>query len=87
MKTSIVSALRGNRGKHILIILSPRKGDWSMEWDPNDSGSVAVAEKEFGSAIKSGRAGYKTKGDVATVTREFDPLADVIVAAPMINGG
>ncbi len=85
-RKSIVAALKSESGKHVLRVLTVKDGDYSVEWDPSDSGSVAVAEREFKKAVKN-RDAYMSKGGVDTLTREFDPQAEAIVVAPRINGG
>ena len=86
-RRSVVSALRGETDKHILRILDIEAGDYEFEWTPDDSGAVAVAEREFDDAMEKGMAGYQTKDEVDTLTKTFDPEAQTIVVAPRINGG
>ena len=85
-RRSIVSAL-GRSGTHTLRILSLDHGDEEFSWDPSNSRSVAVAEREFNVAVKKGMQGYQSKGDVDELTATFDPQADTIVVAPRVNGG
>jgi hypothetical protein len=86
-RRSIVSALRGETDKHILRILDVKAGDLTFEWEPDDGGGVALAEREFDAAKEKGLDAYATTGEASTIIKEFDPEADTIVMAPRINGG
>lgn len=88
MRSSIVTALQLVPGKRVLRILDRNEGDRSFEWDPDDGGAVAVAEREFDDAIGNGMTGFGVKaGKETAVIKEFDPEADVIVVAPQYVGG
>lgn len=88
MKQSVCKALRSLHGQHVLRILHVTKGDYELTWDPNDSGSVALAEKEFDTAKEQGLRGFESGADGALAgVQEFNPQADVVVMAPQINGG
>jgi len=88
MKQSVCKALVALHGQHVLRILHVTKGDYELTWDPSDTGSVAVAEKEFDDAKSQGLRGFESgaDGELAGV-KEFNPQADVVVMAPQINGG
>lgn len=88
MKQSVCKALVALHGQHVLRILHVTEGDYELTWDPNDSGSVAVAEKEFKEAKAHGLRGFESGADGALAgVQEFNPQADVVVMAPQINGG
>ena len=75
--------------KHTMSILSVALGDQEFSWDPDDAGSVAVAEREFDIARKNGMTGVSVgaDGQGSEVISKFDPEADAIVVAPQIIGG
>ena len=86
-RKSIVTALAVEEGKHVMRILDIKKGDYEITWSPDDSGSVAVAEREFEGAKSRGLDAYQSKEGVDTLAARFDPEADAVVLAPRINGG
>ena len=86
-RKSIVAALGGEEGQHTLRILSLDEGDYELNWTPGDTGGVALAEREFDTAVKRGMQGYQSKAGVDELTKTFDPEADTIVVAPRVNGG
>ncbi len=72
-----------------MSILSQSLGDREVTWNPEDEGSVAVAEKEFDKAVSTGMFGMSVGPDGvgAEQITKFDPTAEAIVVAPQIQGG
>lgn len=75
--------------KHTMSILTIDDGDREVTWNPDDSGSVAIAEKEFSVARANGLTGVSVgeDGQGSEVIRTFEPDAHAIVMAPQIIGG
>lgn len=71
-------------------VMTPKDGDNSVQWDPEDADSVKAAKDEFDKLMADGHKMYKTK---ATTTRtgdpvdEFDPTVGEYVAVPAMAGG
>ncbi len=74
---------------YTLSILTVADGHNEMTWDPDDAGSVAVAERKFDEAIIDGGAGVSvgSDGQGSEAIGDFDPNADAIVVHPQIQGG
>lgn len=81
--------LAENFAPHTLSILTVADGHREVSWDPDDGGSVAVAEKEFDDALAAGGAGVSVgrDGQGSEATSAFDPNAEALVVHPQITGG
>ena len=74
----------------IMNMLADR-GDWKLEWDPENSLEVDQMRKTFDhnvkdkgfAAFKQDKRGRKTRHQI----HEFDPRAERIVLVPPISGG
>ena len=74
---------------YTMSILSKELGDREITWNPEDGGSVAVAEREFDNALGNGMFGMSVgaEGVGSEVITKFEPTAEAIVVAPQIQGG
>ena len=74
---------------YTMSILSTELGDREFTWNPEDEGSVAVAEREFSKARENGMFAMSVgvEGVGSELITEFDPTAEAIVVAPQIQGG
>lgn len=86
-----VSALRMAEKfpKWTLCVLSVGHGHEEFTWDPSDSGSVALAEREFNSAKGKGMTGvHIDENGVGEAISDFDPQThERVVMTPQIQGG
>lgn len=71
-------------------VMTPKDGDKSVTWDPENAESVKAAKDEFDKLKSDGHKLYKTK---TTTTRtgepvdEFDPSVGEYLAVPAMAGG
>ncbi len=75
--------------KHTLCVLSKEHGHEEFSWDPSDSGSVAIAEREFAAAKGQGMTGiHIDENGVGEAISTFDPdTHERVVMTPQIQGG
>ncbi len=75
--------------KNTLCILTKEDGHEEFTWDPDDAGSVAVAEREFAAAKGQGMTGvHIDENGVGEAITTFDPdTHERVVMTPQIQGG
>lgn len=71
------------------LCITDKTGDTRIEWDKDDTVSVAAARAAFDASRKKGHLIYRTKrdGSKAEVMHTFDSTAERIVATPPTVGG
>lgn len=72
-----------------LRIMDSSAGDLKVIWDSDKQAEVDAAEAQFDALIKKGYIAYRVdkKGEKAGKITKFDPEAEKIILAPMLQGG
>jgi hypothetical protein len=72
---------------HFQIIMDT-SGDTRHQFDPEDAGAVAEAERRFGELIQAGFvAAKRTRTGTSELVRQFDPTAKETLFIPRLVGG
>jgi len=76
-------------GKKGEMAVLDRAGDLKTIWDSGKPEEVAIAKKQFEELKKKGYVAYKVKkdGDKGELMKEFDPEAEKVILAPLMQGG
>ena len=72
-----------------LLIMDPRKGHVTVEYELEKPETVAEAQRVFSEVLQLGYMAYEfpVKGGGGVATRQFNPLAEeVVMALPMAGG-
>ena len=72
-----------------LRIMDEKEGDLKVIWDSENKEEVAAAEDQFDTLLKKGYIAYSVdkKGEKGKQIKKFDPDAEKIILAPVLQGG
>jgi hypothetical protein len=81
--------MKGEKKMGELRMMDVKEGDLKVVWDSEKKDEVAAAEEQFDSLIAKHYIAYSVdkKGEKGKQIKKFDPDAEKIILAPMVQGG
>lgn len=88
--SAAIDEVQATPEKRVMRILDQKEGDIKIIWDPEVPTEVDHARETFRKMTKEkGMAAYRVdkKGERAKLLKDFDPDAEAMILAPLVQGG